>query len=137
MNLNYDNSDVDTNRALLTGAPGAHPVDTGIGAVVGRLPGNGVAETLDLIRQRADYLNENFRGRDRDGKWSNVVDYGPAYAFGLNARGRYPGRDFDDVQSEMSREWAASRGPSILSWEWAKLAARDAWNRISAAPAPR
>lgn len=57
-------------------------------------------------------------------------DYGPAYGFGMNARGRYPGRDFDDVESEMSSDWA-SRGASILSWEWAKHAARDAWNRIS------
>jgi len=136
MNLNHDNCDVDANRDLLTGAPGAHPVDAGIGAVVGRLSGNGVAAALVLIRQRAAYLNENSRGR-RNGKNSSLVDYGPAYGFGLNARGRYPGRDFDDVESEMSREWAAIRGPSILSWEWAKLAARDAWNRISAAPVPR
>jgi len=73
----------------------------------------------------------------RNWKNSSFFDYFPAYVFGLNARGRYPGRDFDDVESEMSREWAAIRGPSILSWEWAKLAARDAWNRISAVPAPR
>lgn len=64
---------------------------------------------------------------------SSFDDYGPAYGFGVNARGRYPGRDFDDVESELSSDWAASRGASILSWEWARHAARDAWNRISPA----
>lgn len=61
----------------------------------------------------------------------NNDDHGPAYGFGVDARGRYPGRDFDDVEAEMSRDWVASRGASILSWEWARHAARDAWNRIS------
>lgn len=62
---------------------------------------------------------------------SSLAEYGPAYGFGVNARGRYPGRDFDDVESEMSSDWAASRGASILNWGWARHAAREAWNRIS------
>jgi len=56
-------------------------------------------------------------------------DHGPAYGFGVDARGRYSGHDFDDVEAEMSRDWIASRGVSILSWEWARHAARDGWNR--------
>ena len=57
-------------------------------------------------------------------------DYGPAYGFGVDARSRHPGRDFDDVEADMSRDWAASRGASSLDWDRARLAARDAWNRI-------
>jgi hypothetical protein len=56
---------------------------------------------------------------------------GPAYGFGVDARDRYPGRKFDDVESEMSSDWAASRGASILNWGWARHAARDAWDGIS------
>ena len=59
----------------------------------------------------------------------NNGDHGPAYGFGVDARSRYPGRDFDDVEAEMLRDWVASRGASILSWEWARHAARDAWSR--------
>ena len=69
--------------------------------------------------------------RDYVEKGSRFDDHGPAYGFGVDARGRYPGRDFDDVESEMSNDWAVSRGASILSWEWARHAARDAWNRVS------
>ena len=35
--MNNDNRDLDTNRDPLTGALGAHPMGTGIGAVVGGL----------------------------------------------------------------------------------------------------
>ena len=66
---------------------------------------------LDATRARADLSNQS------------SDDFGPAYGFGVNARGRYPGRDFDDVESEMSSDWAAGRGASILSWDWARHAA--------------
>lgn len=158
MNNDNDNHNLDANRDPLTGAPGAHPLGTGlgaiaggavagaatgtvagpigtvvgaaIGAVVGGLAGKGVAEEVNPTRESA-YWSENFSGRDYVKEGSSFDDYGPAYGFGVNARGRYPGRDFDDVESEMSRDWSTSRGASSLSWERAKHAARDAWNRIS------
>lgn len=123
MNLNFDNRNIDANRHPLTGAHGVHPVGTGICAVVDGLAGNGVAEAVDP--------SDNFSGRDNVENGSSFDHCGPAYGFGVNARSRYPGRDFDDVESEMASDWAASRGASILSWKWAKHAARDAWNRIS------
>ena len=114
MIINNDNCSVDAIRDPLTGAPGEHPAGIGIGAVVGGQAGEGA-----------------FRGRDNVENGASFDHSGPAYHFGVHARGRYPGRDFDDVESEMASDWAASRGVSILSWEWAKHAARDAWNRIS------
>jgi hypothetical protein len=126
MNLSFDNRNIDANCDPLTGAHGAHgvhPVGTGIGAVVGGLTGNGVAEAVNL--------SENFSGRDNADNGLSFDHCGPAYDFGLIARSRYPGSDFDDVESEVASDWAASRGASILSWKWAKHAARDAWNRSS------
>lgn len=156
--MNHEDHDVDANRDPLTGAPGAHPVGTGlgaviggaaagaaagtvvgpvgtvvgaaVGAVVGGLAGKGVAEAIDPTREQA-YWRENFSGRDYVEQGSSFDDYGPAYGLGVNARGRNPGRSFDDVESELSGRWDASRGVSSLSWERAKHAARDAWNRIS------
>jgi len=158
--MTHDSRNLDANRDPLTGAPGAHPVGTGlgavaggamagaatgtvagpvgtvigaaIGAVVGGLAGKGVAEVIDPTRENA-YWSENFSGRDYVEQGSSFADYGPAYGFGVSARGRYPGRDFDDIETEMSSDWAANRGTSSLKWERAKLAARDAWNRISPA----
>jgi hypothetical protein len=157
MNLDNDNRNT-ANRDPLTGAPGSHPVGTGvgavvggaaagaatgtvagpvgtvvgaaIGAVVGGLAGTGVAEQIDPTQERA-YWSENFRSRDYVTQDSTFDDYAPAYGMGVDARGRYPGRDFDDVETEMSNDWSSSRGSSSLNWERAKHAVRDAWNRIT------
>ncbi|MGL6112920.1 MAG: glycine zipper domain-containing protein [Rubrivivax sp.] len=156
--MNNDNRKLDANRDPLTGTPGSHAVGTGIGAVVGGaaagaatgtvagpvgtavgaaigavvggLAGKGVAEAIDPTREHA-YWSENFSGRDYVEKGSSFDDYGPAYDYGVDARGQYPGRGFDDVESDLSRDWSTRRGTSSLSWERAKHAARDAWNRIS------
>ena len=156
--MDKDNRNLDANRDPLTGAPGAHPMGTGlgavvggaaagaatgtvagpvgtvvgaaIGAIVGGLAGKGVAEQVNPTQEGA-YWKENFSDRDYVEKGSSFDDYGPAYGFGVNARSRYPGRDFDDVQSEMSGDWNTSRGTSSLSWERARYAAKDAWNRVS------
>lgn len=156
--MNKDQLDRDSNLDPITGAPGAHPVGTGIGAmvggaaagaaagtvvgpvgtvvgaaigaVVGGLAGKGVAEAIDPTHERA-YWSENFHTRDYVAQGASFDDYGPAYGFGVDARGRYPGRDFDEVESEMSGDWAGNRGASSLSWERARHAARDAWTRVT------
>jgi len=40
-------------------------------------------------------------------------------------------RSFDDVESELSRDWGTARGRSSLEWDNAKHATRDAWHRLS------
>ena len=42
-----------------------------------------------------------------------------------------PVRNFDPVESRMSRNWAGIRAATNLSWGRARHTARDAWNRIS------
>ena len=147
----------DANRDPLTGAPGAHPVGTGVGAlggvaagaaagsvagpvgtvvgaavgaVAGGLAGKAVAESIDPTREDA-YWRDNYSSRpyvDRDATYD---DYGPAYGYGVNAYSRYPGRRFDEVERDLERGWGDVRGTSRLTWERAKGATRDAWNRVS------
>ena len=145
------------NRDPLTGAPGAHPVGTGVGAVaggiatgaavgtvagpvgtaigaavgavVGGLAGKGIAEQIDPTREDA-YWRDNYASRPYVGGGS-YDDYGPAYAYGVNSYSRYAGRDFDDVESDLSRDWDRAKGTSSLGWDRAKHATRDAWDRVS------
>jgi hypothetical protein len=105
-------------------------IGAAVGAVVGGLAGKVVAEEVNPTRESTYWL-ENFSGRDYVDKGSSFDDYGPAYLLGVTARGQYPGRDFEDIESEMSSQWTARRGISNLGWHQAKHAARDAWNRIS------
>lgn len=118
--MTTDHRDPVANRSPLTGPPGAHPLATG-------------TATVGPAHERAD--------RSAKFSASDCVECGPcfgspAYRFGLDARGRYPGREFDEVELEMSIDWATGRGASILNWAWAKHAARDAWNRISPSSSP-
>lgn len=150
--------DKDGNPDPLTGAPGTHPVATGagallggaaagaaagtvvgpvgtmvgaaVGAIVGGLAGKGVAEAIDPTREDA-YWRSNFSARPYVEHGSSYDDYGPAYGLGVDAFSRYPGRPFDEIDSEMSRAWAVSSGTSMLDWEKARPAARDAWNRAN------
>lgn len=146
------------NRDPITGAPGAHPVGTGvgaaagglaagaaagsvagpvgtvagaaIGAVVGGLAGKGVAEMIDPTVEEA-YWRENYVSRPYVTQGSTFDDYGPAYRYGVDNYSRYQGRKFDEVEPELGREWQRAKGKSSLEWERAKHAARDSWQRVS------
>jgi len=146
------------NRDPLTGAPGSHPVGTGVGAVAGGvaagaaagsvagpvgtvvgaavgavaggLAGKAIAEQVDPSAED-DYWRNNYASRPYVDSGSSYDDYGPAYSYGVNSYTSNPGRSFDDVEPTLSRDWDRARGSSSLGWERAKHATRDAWNRVS------
>ena len=158
MSINKAVQDDRANRDPITGAPGAHPLGTGVGAalggvaagaltgtvagpigtvigavvgaVAGGLAGKDVAEVVDPTDEHA-YWRDNYSTRPYVEKGASYSDYGPAYAFGADSYARYAGRRFDDVEANIAREWEGTRGNSTLTWERAKHAVRDAWNRAS------
>ena len=152
-----DTTKTGANRDPLTGAPGAHPVGTAagaiaggvatgaavgtvagpvgtaigaaVGAVVGGLAGKGIAEQIDPTREDA-YWRDNYKTRPY-ASGASYDDFGPAYAYGVNSYSKYPGRKFDDVESDLSRDWNNVKGSSSLTWDRAKNATRDAFHRVS------
>jgi hypothetical protein len=156
-NIN-DKREQNANRDPISGAPGSHPIGTGLGAaaggaaagaavgtvagpvgtlvgaavgvVAGGLAGKGIAEAIDPTREDA-YWRDNYSTRPYVDRGSSYDDYGPAYGLGVDAAGRYPGRQFDEIESEMSQQWSDRNGGSSLRWDRARDAARDAWNRAS------
>ncbi len=158
MNQTNEILEADANRDPITGAPGSHPVGTGvgaalggaasgavagtvvgplgtvigaaIGAIVGGYAGKGVAEAIDPTVEDA-YWRENFRTRPYAENGSSFEQYGPAYRYGVDSFGRYPDRSFEAAEPDLSRGWDTVRGTSSLDWERARHATRDAWNRLS------
>ena len=146
------------NRDPLSGATGSHPVGTGlgaalggaaagaaagtvvgpvgtvvgaaIGAIVGGYAGKGVAEAIDPTAEDA-YWRGNYKDRPYASSGSSYDEYGPAYRYGVDSFGQYPGRSFDEAEREMSRDWDSARGTSSLGWDRARHATRDAWDRVS------
>lgn len=147
----------DLNRDPITGTPGAHPLGTGTGAasggvagaavgtlvggpvgglvgaiagaVVGGLAGKEAAEsvnpTAEEIYWREYYTREPYAARDKSYEY-----YAPAYRTGWEGRERYSGRNFDDVEMELRRDYDRIRGPNDAQWSEGRAAARAAWERI-------
>lgn len=145
---------VDMNRDPITGAPGSHPVGTGVGAtggalagaaagslagpvgtvvglvagaVVGGLGGKAVAENVNPTAEDA-YWRESYNRESYVLPGSSYDDYGPAYEMGWSTRSSR-GDTFDTVEPALANEWSTRRGASGLDWEQARPATRAAWER--------
>src|SRR6476620_10889027 len=142
------------NRDPITGAPGAHPVGTGIGAtagalagaaagslggpigtvvglvagaVAGGLGGKAAAEGVNPTMEEA-YWRENYAKETYVDAGRPYDDYAPAYELGWSGRAQR-GADFDAVEPALATEWESRRGASSLEWAQARPATRAAWDR--------
>jgi len=147
----------DRNADPITDQSGAHPIETGVGAalggaaagavagtfagpvgtvigaavgaIAGGLAGKGVGEYVDPTVED-EWLNsyaESNRGSFAEGETHET--YRPAYRYGIEHASRHEGRQFEDVEPELQTNWASYGGDTGLSWDRARPAARDAWDR--------
>jgi hypothetical protein len=152
-----DKKDKSRNPDPITGAPGSHPVGTGIGAavggaaaagaaagtvagpvgtvagaavgaVVGGLVGKGIAEKIDPTREDA-YWREN-HPRQGWAKGRPYDDFAPAYRVGYEGYGLYcnTGGTFEDREAELRKRYESTKPK--LSWEEARPASRAAWQKF-------
>jgi hypothetical protein len=76
------------------------------------------------------YWRQNYTTRPYVTEGTSFTEYKPAYRYGADAHTRYPGRSFDEAESELGNDWDRFKGTSSLTWDQAKHAARDAWQRV-------
>ena len=138
------------NQDPISGAPGAHPVGTGvgaaggamagpvgtvvggaIGAVAGAMAGKGAAEAVNPTAEDS-YWRDNYTKASGYKKDYTYDDYAPAYRLGYNGWSRYGGA-FDQSEGRLSSEWESIKGQSRLSWTEARQATRAAWDRVERA----
>ena len=141
----------------ITNAAGSHPIETGVGAVLGGaasglalgmvggpvgavigaivggaaaggLAGKGVGELIDPTTED-NWIREYYDSRDDHKKGRKPEDYRPAYQYGLEARSRHDGKSFHEVEKDLRTGWEKSRGDSRLSWDEARGAASHAFDR--------
>ena len=142
------------NRDPITGAPGAHPVGTGmgaaaggatgaaigsvagpvgtlvgaaVGAIAGGLAGKGVAEMVDPTVEDA-YWRDAHGKQPYYSKGREYDAFAPAYRTGYEGRSKYDGRSFDEVESDLQADYKRHNGK--LDWVDVKDATRNAWNRV-------
>lgn len=104
------------------------------GAVLGGLGGKAAAEGLDPTVEDT-YWSENYPNRPYATLDTPFDVYRPAYRLGYegwnkrNAAGTR--KSFGDHEQELRAEWEGMTPSPKLTWDRAKNAVRDAWDRVS------
>ncbi|HEX2651408.1 MAG TPA: hypothetical protein VHN19_15880 [Burkholderiales bacterium] len=150
----------EANRDPLSGAPGAHPVGTGlgaaaggmasgaavgtvagpigtavgaaVGAVVGGLAGKAIGEAMDPTVEDAHWR----KAYSKESYYQTGLsydDYAPAYRAGYEGRAKNNDRKFEDVEPDLEASYNSTKGASKLGWEDARQASRAAWDRVERA----
>lgn len=101
-----------------------------IGGIAGALAGKGIGQLVNPNAEEAYWRNQHQHQNYFD-SITEYDSYAPAYRFGIEAYSTYVGRDFDEIEAQLGGQWDAVRGSSRLTWETARLAARDAYERLS------
>lgn len=144
----------DANRDPITGAPGSHPVGTGVGAaaggatgaaigsaagpvgtvvgaavgaIAGGLAGKGVAEMVDPTVEDTYWKGQYTKEPYYNSQYS-YDDFAPAYRTGYEGRVKYHGRSWDEIETDLESDYKRHNGK--LDWVDVKDATRNAWNRV-------
>ena len=98
----------------------------------GRHPGmhNEIARLIDPAAEEA-YWRENYSSRSYVARGTAFNEYRTAYRYGVDAYALHEGRRFEQAEPQLMPGWDRAKGLSSLTWEDAKHATRDAWQRVS------
>jgi len=128
--------------AAIGGAIG-HALGVGADVVVGAVAGgiaagkNAAGKIRELINPTAEheFWRKEFANRPYFTPGTPYEQYGPAFQYGWESYANHNQKvkTFQDVESQLCRDWESRRGQSKLSWTHAKRAAQDAWQRVEKA----
>jgi len=145
------------NADPITDAPGAHPIEVGVGAgaigaaaglavglvggpvgavlgatiggaIAGGFAGKGIGELIDPTTEDA-WLKEYHSSSKHHRKGETHEHYRDAYRYGLASAHQNQDRRFEDIEPELRSGWETNRGDSKMSWDQASGAVRHAFDR--------
>jgi hypothetical protein len=147
------------NADPLTDAPGAHPIETGVGAAAvgaaagvaagafagpagaaigaavgaaaGGYAGKGVGEMIDPTTEDS-WLRDNFSSRPYVQKCETFEKYQPAYRYGAQAECRYGTEKFERIEGALEKDWhsSAEKKP-VMPWKHVRDAVKDSYERTA------
>ena len=152
----------DRNADPITGAPGAHPIETGVGAALGGaaagalagavggplgavagaiiggaaaggLAGHGVGELIDPTSEDA-WVREHAKSHPHPPSDEELDAFRRAFRYGMASQARYPGRMFRDVEDELRAGWEDSG--ETAKWSTVYESVRVGFDRTSYSPGP-
>lgn len=90
----------------------------------------GLAYAAEARHFRLNFASRPYARRDA---W--FEDFEPAYRLGCDARHRFEGMSFEEIEPQLEAEWYSTQPSMALTWQQVSNAARDAWDYF--APLPR
>ena len=146
----------DLNRDPITGTPGAHPLGTGAGAVVGGLSGAAIGTAAGPLgavigaaagavvgglvgKSSAEAVNptaEEVFWRETYVREPYYVQgrayeyYAPGFRAGWKGRVRHDGRSYEEAEPELLAEYLLTKSEIDPDWQEISPAARAAWDRV-------
>jgi hypothetical protein len=80
-----------------------------------------------------EYWRTNYRTRPYVSGTTREYDYyQPGYRYGYESANQYQGRRWEDVETDLQRDWGRYEYRGQSTWEQMKNAVRDAWDRVAA-----
>ena len=114
----------------------AGPVGTVVGAIAGGVlgakAGGAVAEAVNPTEYN-DHFKNSYQSTAYYNSSRDWNDYEPAYKYGYDTYGQYRGQKFEDVESDLERNWDTTKANSRLAWTEARGAVKDGWHHIERA----
>lgn len=145
----------DANRDPITGTPGAHPIETGVGTALGGLAagaaagavagpigaavgaivggvaggaaGTMVGEEFDPTAEET-YWREQYPSRPYYSDEVDFDDMSPAYRYGWESRARLANQSFEESEETLKAGWEETKHDARLGWQQARGAVRDSWD---------
>ena len=77
------------------------------------------------------YWRTNYNSRPYASGGLNYDTFRPGYRYGYESAHRYRGRNWSDVEKDLSGSWNAYEHRGSSTWEQVKDAVRDAWDRVT------
>jgi hypothetical protein len=84
----------------------------------------------DIWTTEEGYWRDNYKTRPY-ATGRTFDDLSGGYRYGVEAANRYPGRPWNDVESDIRKGWNTFQYRGESTWEQVKGAVRDAWDRIT------
>jgi len=153
------------NAAPITGELDMHPVGTGVeaadgavtgaalGAAIGGPIGAAVTQLSAVSRQPAvrmewqktmnptteeeKYWREYHAKQPYAEKGRPYEDYAGAYRTGYEGFHKYPGKLYEEIESDLALDYERNKAESALPWDHARHAVKAAWAKLSHDIGPR
>lgn len=77
------------------------------------------------------WWRQNFSERPYVTADRRFEDYEPGYRFAYQSLSRYRGKNWNDVESNLSQDWNRFEGRGTSTWDNMKHAVHDAWDKIT------